>query len=402
METVKDEIYKVCVLGDIGVGKTALCNRLKNDTFVKEYKSTIGVNFSLKVIKEENITTRLQLWDIAGQERFGNMTRVYYREAQGAFIMCDCTRSSTIDAIKKWKSDIDNKVDWNKFYPDGTNPCVLLVNMSDRYETDGVKDIDFDKMCKEYGFHKCFQISCKTGEGIQEACDYMVEILKTSVIPKIEDAKVVPVPIKEKEEEKKPNILLLLDQIFKITNNHSDDKHKIFELKSLYLSMYLSEISKNFFDELKQNSNDVDIIRQIHCVLIDNILNDEKKVLNIQTCILDYGLKRHSKPRENNQNTETEEDDIKNLWEFLTKIFNIVKLDHDNDKYKISRLKEIFLEMYLSTKSDEFIYKLNGDNFDIIRQIHCELIEQNFEDKDQCLLIQTRILDYGLKYHTKG
>ena len=37
----------------------------------------IGVNFALKVLNWDNNTTiRLQLWDINGQERFGNMTRV--------------------------------------------------------------------------------------------------------------------------------------------------------------------------------------------------------------------------------------------------------------------------------------------------------------------------------------
>lgn len=37
----------------------------------------------------------------AGQERFGNMTRVYYKEAVGAFVVFDVTRTSTYEAVKK-------------------------------------------------------------------------------------------------------------------------------------------------------------------------------------------------------------------------------------------------------------------------------------------------------------
>ena len=60
-----------------------------------------------------------------GQERFGNMTRVYYKEAVGAFIVFDLTRASTFDAVTKWKNDLDLKVQ----LPDGRPvPCVLLAN----------------------------------------------------------------------------------------------------------------------------------------------------------------------------------------------------------------------------------------------------------------------------------
>ena len=53
-------------------------------------KPTIGVDFALKVINWDSETIiRLQLWDIAGQERFGTMTRVYYRDAVAAFIVFD-------------------------------------------------------------------------------------------------------------------------------------------------------------------------------------------------------------------------------------------------------------------------------------------------------------------------
>ena len=62
---------------------------------------------------------------LTGQERFGNMTRVYYKEAVGAFIVFDVTRASTFEAVQKWKNDLDNKVQLSDGSP---VPCVLLAN----------------------------------------------------------------------------------------------------------------------------------------------------------------------------------------------------------------------------------------------------------------------------------
>jgi Ras-related protein Rab-32 len=86
----------------------------------------IGVDFALKVIQLGSETIiRLQLWDIAGQERFGNMTRVYYKEAVGALVVFDVTRLSTFDGVAKWKADLDEKVR----LPDNSKiPVVLLAN----------------------------------------------------------------------------------------------------------------------------------------------------------------------------------------------------------------------------------------------------------------------------------
>lgn len=72
----KEHLYKILVIGELGTGKTSFIKRYVHQFFSSNYRATIGVDFALKVIPWDPSTlVRLQLWDIAGQERFGNMTR---------------------------------------------------------------------------------------------------------------------------------------------------------------------------------------------------------------------------------------------------------------------------------------------------------------------------------------
>ena len=58
---------KVMLLGEIGVGKSSIVQRLVFDKFEATYKPTIGVDFALKNVKLGPYLIRLQLWDTAGQ-----------------------------------------------------------------------------------------------------------------------------------------------------------------------------------------------------------------------------------------------------------------------------------------------------------------------------------------------
>ena len=42
----------------------------------------------------------MQLWDIAGQDRFARLTRAYFRKAKAAVIVCDLTREGTFEAVR--------------------------------------------------------------------------------------------------------------------------------------------------------------------------------------------------------------------------------------------------------------------------------------------------------------
>ncbi|CDQ93641.1 unnamed protein product [Oncorhynchus mykiss] len=156
----KEHLYKILVIGDLGVGKTSIIKRYVHQNFSPNYRATIGVDFALKVLNWDHETVRLQLWDIAGQERFGNMTRVYYREAMGAFIVFDMTRPSSFEAVTKWKEDLDSKLT----LANGKNvAAVLLANKCDQGQDVLTNNgIQMEKFCQENGFVGWYETSAKT------------------------------------------------------------------------------------------------------------------------------------------------------------------------------------------------------------------------------------------------
>jgi len=170
-DNADEYVYKILVVGDLGSGKTSFIHRYVNGTFSSTYRATIGVDFALKTLRHENkLNIRLQLWDIAGQERFGHMTRVYYKEAVGAMIVYDVTREKTFQAVPKWKDDIDENL--------ANIPVLLLANKCDLLEKE--EDLDgamLDNFCKEHGFIGWFKTSAKDDIGIDGAGDFLVKAI---------------------------------------------------------------------------------------------------------------------------------------------------------------------------------------------------------------------------------
>lgn len=87
-----DNVIKIMVIGDIGVGKTAIIRQYVESAFSPEYKISVSLDFAQKQVMCGDKTVNVQLWDVPGHERFGGMTSVYYKYSHGAIITFDLSR----------------------------------------------------------------------------------------------------------------------------------------------------------------------------------------------------------------------------------------------------------------------------------------------------------------------
>lgn len=93
--------YKLMLLGDIGVGKSSLAQRLVFDRFSSSYKPTIGVDVYRYVVPErvERDEINLIIWDTDGN--FGDtiFRQMYMKQAHAALIIGDLSRQPTLKSM---------------------------------------------------------------------------------------------------------------------------------------------------------------------------------------------------------------------------------------------------------------------------------------------------------------
>lgn len=176
--TQREILSKIIVVGDTGTGKTSFIKRATQGVFSSQYKATIGVDFALKMVALDDYTTvRMQMWDIAGQERYGTMTHVYYKEAVGAFIVFDLSRRPTFESVAKWRHDIADKVT----LPEGQAiPVVLLANKSDLKQESAIPEPEIRQFVRDLEIDSFFYTSSKEDTGLDDAIGELVtKIMET-------------------------------------------------------------------------------------------------------------------------------------------------------------------------------------------------------------------------------
>ncbi|XP_056152306.1 ras-related protein Rab-32 [Lampris incognitus] len=173
MAVCADQLFKVLVIGELGVGKSSVILRYVKKRFNGTYKASVGVDFAMKTVDwDPRTVVRLQLWDIAGQEQFKEMSRVFYKGAMGALVVFDLSKGSTLEAASAWKQDLDSKI---RLESGGPIPAVLLANKCDLAEWDQNLCSSLDHFCKENSFLGWFETSAKDNVNIDEAALLLIQ-----------------------------------------------------------------------------------------------------------------------------------------------------------------------------------------------------------------------------------
>jgi len=98
--------FKLVLVGEGGTGKTTFVKRHLTGEFQRKYVATLGVEVHPLTFFTNRGAIRFNVWDTAGQEKFGGLRDVYYILGQAAIIMFDVTSRMTYKAVPNWHRDL--------------------------------------------------------------------------------------------------------------------------------------------------------------------------------------------------------------------------------------------------------------------------------------------------------
>jgi len=170
---------KVCLIGDVGVGKTSLVRRYVLDQFDDKYIATIGTKVTKRNVKVRNPSTLeeetavLLIWDIMGQPSFREILReAYFYGAQGALCVCNTTSRDSFNELRYWIKAMTATA--------GPVPMVMLGNKSDLKEKREVTAEELKDFAEKFNSTSMLT-SAKTGENVEKAFSMVLEKVMASL-----------------------------------------------------------------------------------------------------------------------------------------------------------------------------------------------------------------------------
>lgn len=157
-------LYKLVVLGDGGVGKTALTIQLCLNHFVETYDPTIEDSYR-KQVQIDGQSCMLEVLDTAGQEEYIALRDQWIRDGEGFVLVYSISSRSSFTRIQRFHNQIqrvkETAMAGSPTYPGsplsasaptfGQAPVMLVGNKCDRVTEREVSTQEGQALAKELG-----------------------------------------------------------------------------------------------------------------------------------------------------------------------------------------------------------------------------------------------------------
>eukprot|EP00727_Mastigamoeba_balamuthi_P000399 m51a1_g10356 putative ras gtpase (201) ;mRNA; f:29146-30200 len=164
--------HRVVIVGEGGVGKTAITLQLTSSHFVRDYDPTIENSYR-KMMTVEGGLCMLDILDTAGQEEYSAMRDQYLRTGDGFVFVFSVTDRKSFESVKGLHSTVRRVQPYRESYP-----CVVLANKVDLVEERDVTSSEGAFLAKSLSA-PYLEVSAKTRTNIEEGfCACVREIRK--------------------------------------------------------------------------------------------------------------------------------------------------------------------------------------------------------------------------------
>merc|ERR1712137_1291563 len=172
--------YKLVVMGEGGVGKTAITIQFMNNKFIVDYDPTIEDAYKKEYTIDDHGTEKnivVEIIDTAGQGDFSpGLHDKFIRQGEGFILVYSITAASSFEKVK----EVREKILFSKSAV--TVPMVIVGNKKDLDKERKVPTEQAAALAEQWGC-KFLETSAKTGENVQEAIDSLLfEVAKSGVV----------------------------------------------------------------------------------------------------------------------------------------------------------------------------------------------------------------------------
>ena len=138
-----EDVNKVVIVGESGVGKTCIMAQFIENKFEEEFVSSLTTQYrrkKIQLVTGEDVT--FDIYDTAGQEKFRAIAKIFYKDARVVILVYDITDKKSFEAMKNY---------WYEQVKDiQTENLILAIaaNKSDLYEERQVENETGEEFAK--------------------------------------------------------------------------------------------------------------------------------------------------------------------------------------------------------------------------------------------------------------